>query len=639
MKYLFIVSIVIFSCQIYSQNETTWWPIGSHVFLDFTTSIPSHNYLSNTEIFETDASVSDNNGNLFFYTNGDTIYGGDNSVLPNGVGQSAKSVTQGKLFIKKPGINAVYYLFSISNLTSIFNNKFEYFILDKNVNNGIGDVILKKELGLGPYSEKMTATEHCNNKDYWVVVVKYVNKTENEDDIYYKDEIEFLSYLVTENGVQNTPIHSLISLGKNFPILGQLKFNSKGTILASADPNGIDLFDFNKESGIVSFQKRIYLPLNNGYGIEFSTNDDFLYINEKQYQFSTNTLTSLQTYDSPSQLQQSLDGKIYRYHFYNSEVSCSLIDDNNFFIGGNLDNTLRVTQISDPNLPGVLCQYNTNFISEFHPNYSKLSVGLPNFPSFHFYHPQSEFTYSDACEKDTTSFYLLKPSNTIDSTGWIFEDENEVLFGDTISHYFSQSGTFQVGCITYENGIPDTTFQCVSICGKGETNLPKIIDFCDMKEVVLNGMNTCSLEYLWNTGDTTSAITINSTGDYILKTTNSCGIYFDTVHITNENCIPTFEIPNVFTPNNDKINDVFSINVRNVKSINYYIINRWGNVLYTNSIDLSTYLSNSNNSIDLWDGTDNKQNSCSDGVYFYRIEFESLKNSTSVQNGFFHLIH
>ncbi|MBX3165184.1 MAG: gliding motility-associated C-terminal domain-containing protein [Bacteroidetes bacterium] len=47
-----------------------------------------------------------------------------------------------------------------------------------------------------------------------------------------------------------------------------------------------------------------------------------------------------------------------------------------------------------------------------------------------------------------------------------------------------------------------------------------------------------------------------------------------------DNC-PVFELPNVFTPNNDNTNDFFqAIRVRQIKEIDLYVYDRWGNLVY-----------------------------------------------------------
>jgi gliding motility-associated-like protein len=75
-----------------------------------------------------------------------------------------------------------------------------------------------------------------------------------------------------------------------------------------------------------------------------------------------------------------------------------------------------------------------------------------------------------------------------------------------------------------------------------------------------------------------------------------------------DNC-PIYELPNVFTPNGDKQNDLFTplATYRYIKDIDIKIYNRWGTLMFeTTNRDI------------LWDGSNMANNKpCTDGVYFY----------------------
>ncbi|MBE2189304.1 MAG: gliding motility-associated C-terminal domain-containing protein [Candidatus Kapabacteria bacterium] len=93
------------------------------------------------------------------------------------------------------------------------------------------------------------------------------------------------------------------------------------------------------------------------------------------------------------------------------------------------------------------------------------------------------------------------------------------------------------------------------------------------------------------------------------------------------------QIPNVFTPNNDGINDIFSIKVEGVKQIKGIIINRWGNTIY----EYSSIISDSPTTINLWDGYTQEGKKVSDGVYYYIIELTDMKDEIKKINGFVHV--
>jgi gliding motility-associated-like protein len=71
------------------------------------------------------------------------------------------------------------------------------------------------------------------------------------------------------------------------------------------------------------------------------------------------------------------------------------------------------------------------------------------------------------------------------------------------------------------------------------------------------------------------------------------------------------EIPNVFTPNGDKANDVFRLIASSLKEINVSIFDRWGNKVYELSSDTGNFA---------WDGKNQYGKECAEGTYFYIIK-------------------
>jgi gliding motility-associated-like protein len=84
----------------------------------------------------------------------------------------------------------------------------------------------------------------------------------------------------------------------------------------------------------------------------------------------------------------------------------------------------------------------------------------------------------------------------------------------------------------------------------------------------------------------------------------------------------TLYIPNIFTPNDDGINDVFKITTHNYEAFNLNIFNRWGQKVFFSNTDAIS-----------WDGMfDGTQ--APDGVYFYTLEIktncEDINNSGTI---------
>lgn len=80
--------------------------------------------------------------------------------------------------------------------------------------------------------------------------------------------------------------------------------------------------------------------------------------------------------------------------------------------------------------------------------------------------------------------------------------------------------------------------------------------------------------------------------------------YIDEVSLVKQ----SIEIPNVFTPNNDGINDFWTIPY--LKNIELFIVNRWGNKIFEHK---------KNEQNPQWNGTDKNGFDCEEGIYFYKI--------------------
>ncbi|MCO5260162.1 MAG: gliding motility-associated C-terminal domain-containing protein [Crocinitomicaceae bacterium] len=81
-------------------------------------------------------------------------------------------------------------------------------------------------------------------------------------------------------------------------------------------------------------------------------------------------------------------------------------------------------------------------------------------------------------------------------------------------------------------------------------------------------------------------------------------------------------IPNVFSPNNDGVNDNFSITVNQPVKCELVIVNRWGEKVYAYSGNLTVGMN------DLWSA----DATITDGVYFYSVRIETMNVSSYSPN-------
>ena len=109
-------------------------------------------------------------------------------------------------------------------------------------------------------------------------------------------------------------------------------------------------------------------------------------------------------------------------------------------------------------------------------------------------------------------------------------------------------------------------------------------DFCEHGEIVLNAISDYE-EYIWNTGDTTSFISVTQPGLYTVTVTQGNCQAFD--HYTVPACDFTIILPNAITPSkSDGLNDCLYLPEyvhRFLTEFSIEIYNRWGSLVYWNN--------------------------------------------------------
>jgi gliding motility-associated-like protein len=183
-------------------------------------------------------------------------------------------------------------------------------------------------------------------------------------------------------------------------------------------------------------------------------------------------------------------------------------------------------------------------------------------------------------------------------------------------------GTYSVtvsdanGCSELNNAsVATTTFLSASaVANPTNGPIPLNVNF----NFTGSGANT----YSWNFGDpgssdNTSSIqnpthSYHSTGTYfVILTVNSGSPDFciDTVNITIVAELPSFlNVSNVFTPNGDGKNDLFTFPHQSIETFDCIIFNRWGKKIYEWT-DVAQG----------WDGKTEGGKDANDGVYYYII--------------------
>jgi gliding motility-associated-like protein len=106
--------------------------------------------------------------------------------------------------------------------------------------------------------------------------------------------------------------------------------------------------------------------------------------------------------------------------------------------------------------------------------------------------------------------------------------------------------------------------------------------------------------------------TYTASGTYSVILTVRKGTCIDTaMRIVKVELPSKLEIPNVFTPNGDKSNDVFKLRASNLKEIYVIIYDRWGTKVYEVTSETGNFA---------WDGKAQTGKECAAGTYFYILK-------------------
>jgi hypothetical protein len=404
LKTLCLLALCFTCCcgYLHAQYENVW--VFGHLItggigdrIDFNTAIPTTSPITYSSPGEATASVSDINGHLLFYTEGDTVWNKSGVIMPNGKGltgfgnagwgyNATNGDYQGALIVPMPANPDKYYVFSLTDQSygSILGGAgyLFYSVVDMSLNNGNGDVIPSQK-GIfidSNFTESMSGVGG-NNCNIWITVGGF--SASGQANV-------FKSYELTATGLNTTAMVSTL-IGppliapNGYEGLVKIKFSPNRTKLIRSrpgNPNGLELMDFNAGTGIVSNLVPIDSGSQTGYmGACFSPDNTKLYATEQGngvMQFNLNNTSiaaitaSKTSIDSAgnSELKNGPDGKIYYFPTSSSQTIYNIKTIN-------LPNVLGAG--CTPALSPIVLPFSSSYYSTF-PNVVPLLVKDSIFP-------------------------------------------------------------------------------------------------------------------------------------------------------------------------------------------------------------------------------------------------------------------
>jgi gliding motility-associated-like protein len=213
---------------------------------------------------------------------------------------------------------------------------------------------------------------------------------------------------------------------------------------------------------------------------------------------------------------------------------------------------------------------------------------------------------ADICSGDAATL-TVQPGlfNHID---WVL---NTTVFSTAASTSVSPAtNTLYTANVTDPNGCAATASQTLTVSTVPSIDLGPDVSICATPVIMLSSPSTPNTYgFDWSTGAQSPAIEVGLPGSYSLTVTNGNCSASDTIAVLFILDSYLGDIPNVFSPNADGVNDLFAIETLNLEAFELVILNRWGSIVFSSS-DL----------LDVWDGTEGSH-AVEEGVYFYRIAY------------------
>lgn len=282
----------LFCGVCFSQGINNNWYFGNRAALNFSTDPPTSPDNSAMNQLESVGSISDDNGDLLFYTNGNRIWNREHSLMPNGTGLFGNDSAAQVNILPHPNNPNIYFVFTTS--INVPNpNPVAYTIVDMNLGNigndglPLGDVdsnsknisLLDENGQEYDSTEAVTSVFHADGLSYWILIPNGTN---------------LYSYRLDNNGFTNIPVTSELNFSLDF--LGYIKISPELspnfsfsnlisiTHVALAPNDNADtllsVYSFDNNTGVITDDYLLEVLFTETYASEFNLDSTLLYARE-----------------------------------------------------------------------------------------------------------------------------------------------------------------------------------------------------------------------------------------------------------------------------------------------------------------------------------------------------------------------
>ncbi|PXV58842.1 PKD domain-containing protein [Dysgonomonas alginatilytica] len=302
-KILLLILVAITSFQIQAQKEMNNWTFGTRVGLTWNTprsvllngiegtsdatltGLPT-TFRPGLNTYEGCFTISDSDGNLLFYSDGEKVWDKTHKIMPNGLGLTGDmSSAQSGIIFPYPGSKTKYVAVTLGVHDKNFPNTAYYSVIDMSLRENLGDVVATEkniELpnGVGAISESCTATLAADGS-YWIIAPGRGNPT------------QLNAWKFTKAGIAADPVVTIIPFEtivetEGVGAYGYIKVSHDNKYFAWGGPiieknitkldnyKAIIVGNFDDVTGKFSNIRKIPNP-GSTYGVEFSPSLKYLF--------------------------------------------------------------------------------------------------------------------------------------------------------------------------------------------------------------------------------------------------------------------------------------------------------------------------------------------------------------------------
>lgn len=583
MRVLFFVFVCCMGCvplRTHAQGSNANWYFGMGAGMSFSSGLAMLPLTGNAfYTVEGSACISDETGQLLFYTDGVRVFDRNHQVMPNGSGLNGEmSSSQSALIVKDLANTRLFHVFTVAAEASLSFTGYSglsHSTVDMELNGGIGDVVLKNDPLLPLACEKLTAARHANGRDVWVVAHGF------GDDSYH-------AYLLTCNGLQPPVVSHTgrpMGLVDSGEARGYMDISPDGRYAAAIWHRGpitqmetfLDFLSFDATTGVLVLQDSLtHAPPASpgangnyieGYGACFAPDSRFLYTTEICYMNGMQT-SRVHQYDMSAMNIAASEVRVMDVAETYGAIACG--PDGVMYIAA-VNNTDSLPRILFPDLPGTACGADTAGILV----QGNVALGLPNAWENTAILPAQPPTL---ILNDTTAcggpvqleVHAVPPSNAL-LYQWNTGSTTSTTMASTAGHYVVKVIS---GC--------DTVTAQAEVRSSGRIlDLGPDLELCKGTRMTAQ-VPTWAAQWAWSDGWNGTERSLGSAGELELAVVDSLGcLSVDTLTLDFVDCDCKPYVPNAFTPNGDGINDGWGV-VMDCRHGPFHlqVFDRWGTSVF-----------------------------------------------------------